>query len=104
MAKGFILVDMPENCLNCIFCRETHEGIEACCELEDNPKDDRLIRDIDVNYTQDKPDWCPIRELPKRKKPMTIGTLSPMIKEQYYEFDSGYNACLDYMEGKDGNL
>lgn len=83
MAKGFILVDVPENCLNCIFCREISKGI---------------------NYTQDKPDWCPIRELPKRKKPMTIGTLSPMIKEQYYEFDSGYNACLDYLEGKDGDL
>ena len=34
MEKGFVLVDIPETCLDCRFCREIDEGIEACCELE----------------------------------------------------------------------
>lgn len=101
MAKGFILVDVPENCLDCRFCIEVHEGIEAYCALVNNPDNHDEFKEIEVSYPPDKPDWCPIRELPERKKPNKF-TLSPMIKEHYYEFDSGYNACLDYLEGKDG--
>lgn len=101
MAKGFILVDVPENCLDCRFCVEVHEGIEASCELEDNPEDNELMRDIDVSYTQGKPDWCPIWALPERKKPIAL-RVSPLIKEQYSEFDRGYNACLNRLEGDNG--
>lgn len=61
MTKGYILVDVPKTCLDCRFCSEVHEGIEACCELEDNPEDNELMRDIDVSYTQGKPEWCPIQ-------------------------------------------
>lgn len=99
MAKGFILVDMPEACLDCRFCREASEGIEACCELENNPEDNEEIREIDVSYTQEKPDWCPIQELPERKperkiEEYTFGSLGKA-------FDSGWNAYADKILGKE---
>lgn len=31
-----LIFDMPETCLDCRFCREINEGIEACCEVMDN--------------------------------------------------------------------
>lgn len=95
MAKGYILLEeVPETCIDCRFCREASEGIEAYCELEDNLEDDELIREIDISYAQDKPDWCPIHKLPNRKRTEKF-TISPLIKEQYTEFNRGWNACLD---------
>ena len=51
MGKGYILVNVPDKCMDCRFCGEVLEGIVACCELEDDPKDDELIREIDVNLS-----------------------------------------------------
>lgn len=97
MAKGFILVDMPKTCLDCRFCIEMHEGIEAYCALKNNSYNHDEFKEIDVSYTQEKPDWCPIRVLPERKKPIVF-RLSPLIKEQYSEFDRGWNSCLNCLE------
>lgn len=103
MAKGFILVDVPETCLDCRFCSEIHEGIEACCELEDNPEDNELMRDIDMSYTQGKPDWCPIRQFPEKKEPSRF-PISPNLPWEYTDYEKGWNDCLKYLEGKDGYL
>ena len=66
MAKAVLVMDMPETCCDCRFCRELHEGVEACCELEDEPNDNTQFRMID-DYCYHKPDWCPLRELPDEK-------------------------------------
>lgn len=93
MSKGFILVDVPDKCSDCRFCSEVLEGIEACCELEDDFKDDELIRKIDVNYTQKKPDWCPIREFPERRKE-TLIPVSERVFKRCSEYATGWNNCL----------
>lgn len=66
MAKAVLVMDMPETCYDCRFCRELHEGVEACCELEDEPNDNKQCRMID-DYCYHKPDWCPLQELPDEK-------------------------------------
>lgn len=99
MSSGFILVDIPETCLDCRFCVELHEGIEAYCALVNNPYNRDEFREIDVSYPNEKPNWCPVRVFPKRKKAMAF-TLSPLIKKQYSEIDRGWNACLDCLEEK----
>ena len=88
MKKGFILVDIPETCLDCRFCREIDEGIEACCELELNPTDNELIREIDVSYTQEKPDWCPIRNFPEND------TKNYHSDEYLSRYADGWNTCI----------
>ncbi len=39
MSKSILVIDTPETCLDCRFCRELHEGIEACCELFEEPNE-----------------------------------------------------------------
>ena len=87
-----MVMDMPETCCDCRFCRELHEGVEACCELEDEPNDNTQCRMID-DYCYHKPDWCFLRELPERKEELPV---------EKYEFGglgkafvSGWNTCLD---------
>lgn len=67
MSKSILVIDTPETCLDCKFCRELHEGIEACCELSDNPDNAELCREIEADYCQEKPDWCPLRDLPEKR-------------------------------------
>ena len=35
MSKAILVMDMPDSCLDCRFCREIDEGTEACCEIMD---------------------------------------------------------------------
>lgn len=103
MEKGFILVDVPEACIDCRFCREISEGIEAYCELEDDLENNELVREIDVSYPQEKPNWCPIREFPERKEPLEF-PFPPGSPFANVGYEKGWNDCLDYLEGKDGYL
>ncbi len=66
MSKAVLVLDMLETCWDCNFCREIQEGIEACCELMDELNDNTLCRMIDSKneYCQEKPNWCPLKELP----------------------------------------
>lgn len=89
MAKAILIMDMPEDCKQCVFCR----GLNAC-KLKKY-----LVRDkICTVYTVDKqimeggkPDWCPLRELPERSD-------HPEHCDNG-RFDAGWNGCLDAIEG-----
>lgn len=87
MSKSILVIDTPETCLDCRFCRELHEGIEACCELSDEPEDKELCRMIDIDYCQEKPDWCPLKEVPKKIKKVT--------EDMDYYKAIGFNACIE---------
>ena len=69
MSKSVLLIDTPENCLDCQFCYELDEGVEACCSISDDDKDTSLMKKIDCEhgYCQGKPDWCQLKELPNKK-------------------------------------
>ena len=90
MAKAVLVMDMPEDCKQCVFCR----GLNAC-KLKKY-----LVRDkICTVYTVDKqimeggkPYWCPLRELPEKK----IGNSYMNSKEK--GIVEGWNACLDAIE------
>ena len=89
MSKAVLVMDMPEDCKQCVFCR----GLNAC-KLKKY-----LVRDkICTVYTVDKqimeggkPDWCPLRELPERSD-------HPDHCDNG-RFDAGWNGCLDAIEG-----
>ena len=69
MSKSVLLIDTPENCLDCQFCYELDEGVESYCSISDDDKDTSLMKKIDCEYgyCQGKPDWCPLKELPNKK-------------------------------------
>ena len=70
MSKSVLVIDTPENCLDCQFCYELDEGVEACCSISDGDKDTSLMKKIDCEYgyCQGKPDWCPLKPLPEKKE------------------------------------
>ena len=89
MAKAILVMDMPVDCKQCVFCR----GLNAC-KLKKY-----LVREkICTVYTVDKqimeggkPYWCPLRELPEKSD-------HPEHCDNGM-FDAGWNACLDAIEG-----
>lgn len=93
MSKSILVIDTPETCLDCRFCRELHEGIEVCCELSDEPNDKELCRMIEADYCQENPDWCPMKDAPEYKN---------LKNERDKDIALGWNRCLsELLEGGD---
>lgn len=80
MAKAVLVMDMPESCFGCnfMYCDEESDT-ETCQAME-------TARDIDL--IEDRPDWCPLRELPEKKE-RRIGEHGERM------FRAGFNACLN---------
>lgn len=82
MAKAVLVMDMPECCVDC-----------CCGYFERYTKELNLVCGAtgeDANNVE-KPDWCPLRELPEK---------IPELKSGYEDFSVsirrvGWNACLD---------
>lgn len=81
MSKAVLVMNMPEQvCQKCTLCYETENDDEyLCCAAG------KLVPD------GEKPDWCPLRELPEK---------IPELKSGYEDLSTsirrvGWNACLD---------
>lgn len=96
MSKSVLVIDTPEKCLDCQFCFELDEGVEACCSIADDDKDTRFIKKIDCEYgyCQGKPDWCPLKPLPEKNT-----TENDMTDYQCGMAD-GRNQCIDEITGE----
>ena len=70
MDKAVLVMNMPDSCLDCMFCYELDEGIEACCSITCEEKDNTLYKEINCEdgYCQNKSNWCPLRKLPEKLK------------------------------------
>ena len=93
MSKSVLIMDTPKTCLDCLFCFELDEGINACCSVMSDKNDKSLCRDIqcDGSYYQSKPEWCSLKELPKRRK----------YGEEFFNGDvKGWNDCLKTIIGE----
>lgn len=99
MSKSVLVIDTPENCLDCQFCFELDEGVEACCSISDDDKDASLMKKIDCEYgyCQCKPDWCPLKPFPEKKE-----YIVPIknVESQKDIIAVGWNACIDKITGK----
>ena len=88
MSKAVLVMDMPEQvCQKCTLCYETDNDDEyLCCATG------KLLPD------GEKPDWCPLRELPEKKEEFELLECEGSM-EKVWEFPSlknkGFNACLD---------
>ena len=95
MRKSVLVIDTPENCLDCQFCYELDEGVEACCSISDDDEDARLMKKIDCEhgYCQGKPDWCPFMDLPEKDN------FDDPYDEYYTGYRDGWNRCLEEITG-----
>jgi hypothetical protein len=83
MAKAVLVTDMPEQvCQKCTLCYETENEDEyLCCATG------KLVPD------GEKPEWCPLRELPEKKdrnspERVEYGNFGE-------EYIAGFNDCID---------
>lgn len=99
MSKSVLVIDTPENCLDCQFCYELDEGAEACCSISDDDKDTSIMKKIDCEYgyCQGKPNWCPLMDLPEKDD------FDDLYDEYYTGYHDGWNRCLKEItsQGKD---
>ena len=80
MAKAVLVMDMPEQvCQKCILCYETEDDEYLCCAVG------KLVPD------GEKPDWCPLRELPEKMPDLEHGYEN--VEKSIIR--TGWNACLD---------
>lgn len=81
MSKAILVMDdMPKNCAECPMLTP-----ELTCHYYGNWSKDRVFLKGDI-----KPDWCPLKEAPKKPD-------YPPINES--SFVAGWNACIDEITG-----
>ena len=99
MRKSVLVIDTPEKCLDCQFCYELDEGVEACCSISDDDKDTSFMKKIDCEYgyCQGKPDWCPLKPLPENDD------FDDLYDEYYTGYHDGWNRCLKKIVGESNN-
>lgn len=91
MAKAVLVMDMPGSCFGCNFCHINSSGGEDRCQAFE------VSRAVN-SETYEKPDWCPLRELPEKKET----TYPQACYENSYwtdEMKAGFNTCLNEMVG-----
>lgn len=79
MSKAVLVMDMPKDCYECKLQDWLNCRIAKKC-----------------NTSNSRPDWCPLRELPKKKP--TIGKES---ENDILCMNAGYNACIDELLGEE---
>lgn len=86
MSKAVLVMDMPESCFGCnfLYCN-ADAGIDSCQAME-------VSRIVD-SETYEKPDWCPLRELPEKEE--TVHSQECYTNGYWSdEMKAGWNACL----------
>ena len=80
MPKAVLVMDMPEQvCQKCTLCYETEDDEYLFCAVG------KLVPD------GEKPDWCPLRELPEKMPDLEHGYEN--VEKSIIR--TGWNACLD---------
>ena len=100
MTKAILVMDMPESCFGCSFWHINRNGGEDCCQALE-------VSRVVNSETYEKPDWCPLRELPEKKEEFELrkckGSVKGTWKVPLIE-NKGFNACLDeILKEKKGN-
>ena len=88
MSKAVLVMDMPENCKDCIMSiqsQEKHTG-QFCLRCIYTPT-------IMIDKSGEKTDWCPLRPLPEKKEKYSL-----MGDNSAGRVD-GFNDCIDEILG-----
>ena len=83
MNKSILVINTPDDCRECPLCGEDYMTYRNYCRITNN-----YIR------TMDKPDWCPLKLVPE-KYDIEAERNKPHDKECNWEFESGYNQCIN---------
>lgn len=83
MNKSIVILETPNRCFDCP-CYKGYVRHDECEILEKEL--------IDENLWHQRPDWCPLFSIPKKRK-------SSYDWDEYEDgWDDGWNSCVDYIE------
>lgn len=91
MDKAILIIDMPEFCCNCPL-----NFWNKCIILEEKAKTSGHIENPSRNRLKD----CPLKLLPE-KYDIEKEMLKPHDRDCTWEFEGGYNACIDEILDKE---
>ena len=82
MSKAVLVMDMPSSCTECRLASLVGRE-DVMCAI------DRMATRKYADAYKDRPDWCPLRELPKKDN-------KSYFPDEYSDgHRDGYNACID---------
>lgn len=87
MSKAMLIMDMPNNCAECLLCKRMEDNCYYCMATN------QII--VDVNL---KTHWCLLRAVPERIE--LTGDVSNAQKASEEILRIGYNYCLDDILGE----
>ena len=101
MSKSVLVMDTPETCLDCMFCFERNEGVEAHCSVVSGDEYSGFFRTIDCEdgYCQNKPCWCPLKEVPEEEHDVYY-----KMDEYADGYENGWNAFRGRILGENNNV
>lgn len=104
MSKSILVMKTPDACMHCPMCFQADEISIGefeyrklySCRYAPSDVEDFYLKDI----LRKKPDWCPFKEIPKKKEVPENGFLTG----EMYGYEEGWNKCLDeILEGSGNN-
>ena len=94
MSKSVLVIETPSSCRDCGLRFDSYGQCEVCVVADDYPI-------VDEHYEKGtKPNWCPLRPLPSYKN---LNPNSSLESQLLYQFNQGYNTCLQEMEGEEND-
>ena len=92
-SKAILVIDMPKHCFD--HCPLEYDAISCNCA---DPED--VIGDEELS-DKERPSWCQLRPLPKRKE---VHYTDPLFGEVENLTNIGYNKCLDEILGGEEDI
>lgn len=78
MAKGILIMDIPESCHECPLFSDHY--LDMCCRGLSN-------RTIEYPYPKDfRQEWCPLKNIPQK---LRYG------EGHYHDYVTGWNKCIE---------
>ena len=91
MSKSVLVIDTLETCIDCIFCKEyrtKNKEYAYCYVTNGDSENDMKPIDCIYGYRQSKPDWCPLKPLPKKDN------FDDLYDGYCTGYHDGWNDCL----------
>lgn len=82
MSKAMLIGDMPEMCYRC-----------SCCNREERIC--QVFQGKILNIHSERPAWCPLHEVPKRKVPKVEKIGVSNLSDFSIVYEKGYNDCIN---------
>ena len=95
MSKALLVIDMPECCAECSFCKSSIDFEKQECS------DYCYITNLEVSGEIISDD-CPLKPMPEKKNEEHAYALFPSGNRNYVNgVSDGYNACIDKLRGEE---